>query len=315
MNHDHRISSLFLPVGDGHELYIEDCGPADAFPILFMHGGPGAGFSDRDKNFFDLTTQRVIFFDQRGAGRSKPFASLENNTTLHLVQDALRILEHFELEKCMLFGGSWGSTYALSFSVAHPEKVAGMVLRGIFLGTDAENDHFFRSGTCKTFPDAFENFLSLVPKDHQNQALLHYAHQLAHADLETQKKYADAFVRFELSCAKLIYDPQAIEDILKEEDSLAFARIESHYLSNLCFLEDGYILRNIHKIKDKPISMVHGRYDAICSAKVAFELHKALPTSQLYFTVAGHASTDTETFERLKKEATRVYSLCSGTQK
>ncbi|MCB0326108.1 MAG: prolyl aminopeptidase [Bdellovibrionales bacterium] len=302
-----RCEKHTLDVGQGHKLYIEDCGPKSAFPTLFLHGGPGAGFSEKDKTFFDLNSQRVIFFDQRGSGKSTPKASTENNTTQDLISDILSILDFFSIEQCIVFGGSWGSTLSLCFAIAHPEKVHSLILRGIFLGTSDENNHYFRDGANRIFPDVFEKFLQKVPREHQEYPIQYYEKMLHNKDIEKAEEFAKAFAAFEIGMASLHFDPDQVASEVSSEPCLAFAKIECHYLLRHCFLEEGHIMNNLSQIQDKNISIIHGRYDAICAAKVAYKLHKALPNSKLYLTKAGHHSRDEENFKALRSAVQETY--------
>ncbi|MCB1197139.1 MAG: prolyl aminopeptidase [Deltaproteobacteria bacterium] len=291
----------YIDVTEGHSLYFEDLGPKEAIPILFIHGGPGAGFTETCKIPFDLTIQRVIFFEQRGAGRSKPFASIENNTTDHLVADINRLLDHLSIQQCILYGGSWGSTLALVYAIRHTHRVLGLVLRGVFLSTQKEYDHLFVQGSQKIFPEAVEKFLSLVPKEKQNSPLAYYASMLSSESPETVELFARAFASFEISISKLDINLEHLETFLDQYNYRSLAAIECHFLSQHCFLEENYIWKHIEKIKHLPTAIAHGRYDAICAPHIAFELSKQFSKCCLDFVTAGHSSSDPKLIEALRK--------------
>src|SRR3989338_7213697 len=246
----------YLKVTDGHRLYYEVCGHPQGIPVLFVHGGPGAGFSDDNKVFFNPKAYKVIFFDQRGAGRSKPFASLRANTTDHLVQDINRLLNHFHLEKVCLFGGSWGSTLSLIYAIRYPERVTGLVLRGIYPSRNKDNAHLYNGGTKLYFPEVWERFIELVPLKHRKHPEKYYLQMMKSKNKKTKEKYTYEAAFYEMSLMKLYAKPGEIEKLIKAYNYRSLAPLECHYISERCFIPENYILKNIQKIKDKPISIV-----------------------------------------------------------
>ncbi|HVX56127.1 MAG TPA: alpha/beta fold hydrolase [Candidatus Saccharimonadales bacterium] len=276
---------FFLDVGDGHHLYVQDWGTPDAqVPILFLHGGPGNGCDDRDKAKFDPRTQRVIFHDQRGSGKSTPTGSLERNTSQDLVNDIDKLSKHLGLDKFVLTGGSWGSTLALVYGIAHPDKVAGMVVDGIFTATQEEAEWFEQGGWRDFFPDTWETYQATVPAAHRgNPSAYHYKQALGN-DAEATKRAAYDYLGMELAILKL--DDQYMQ---KPYDGFepGGGLIEMHYLAHGCFLPEGHIPKNAAKLT-MPVYLVQGRYDMVCRPKVAYELDKALPNSKLIWTINGH---------------------------
>lgn len=295
----------YLKVNKEYEIYYELSGNPLGKPVLFVHGGPGGGFLEEDKRYFNPQFFNIIHFDQRGAGRSKPFASISNNTTFDLVNDMKKLLDFLKIKKVILFGGSWGSTLSLVYAIKHPETVSYMVLRGIFFGSEAEN-HFFVYESQNTFPESWEKMANLVPKIHRNKIPEYYYKMMKSKDKKISKKYTLAWAIYELSISKLQSSENEIKRFLKKFKFESFSIIELHYLRNQCFLSKDYILKNIYRIKDIPISIVHGRYDHVARPFNAYQLYKKLPKSKLYFTFAGHSAFEKETEERLVKEMDKL---------
>ena len=295
----------YFDVGDGHHIYYELSGNPQGKPVLFVHGGPGAGFIDQDKQFFNPNIFNIITFDQRGAGRSKPFASLDNNTTTLLVNDMRKLLTMLHIDRVFLFGGSWGSTLSLVYAVRHPETVSGMVIRGVFLGTNEENNYFTYDAR-KVFPEAWEKMASLVPEGYKKRIPEYYYKMMKSKDSKVRKKFTLAWVTYEFSISKLKYSESEMKKLLRKIKYEAFSIIELHYLVNQCFIPKDYILRNVEKLKGIPVSIVHGRYDHVASPFSAYTLHKKLPDSSLYYTLAGHSSYDIDTRKRLVKEMDKL---------
>lgn len=294
----------YFKVGDGHQIYYELCGNPEGKPVMFVHGGPGGGFSDKDKRFFNLKKFNVILFDQRGSGRSKPFASLNGNTTFKLAEDMRKLLGYLKIDKIILFGGSWGSTLSLVYAIRYPETVIGMVLRGIFLGSNEENDYFVY-GVKDHFPEAWERMASLVPEKNRKNIIEYYYNQMNSKNEKIRKKFTLEWARYEFSVSKLIYSEKKVKETLKEVRYEAFSLIELHYLKNNCFLPKNYILNNAGKIKC-PVSIVHGRYDLVCSPESAYRLDEKLKNSKLFFTLAGHSASDEENEKMLIKEINKI---------
>ncbi len=286
MNQDEFTNQeLFLDVGDGHQLYVHDWGNAKAkLPILYLHGGPGNGCDDRDKNKFDPKTQRIIFHDQRGAGKSLPAGSLEHNTSQDLVEDIEKLRRQLKLDKVLLTGGSWGSTLALLYAIKYPQHVAAMVIDGVWTATKAENDWLDRGGWRIFYPDVWEKYAASVPASHQDNPTAYHFKQVFGDDAEARKKSAYAYLKMELSLLKLddIYEPKPYDEF-----EPAGGLIEMHYLSNRCFVPEGYIPDNAAKLT-MPVWLIHGRYDMVCPPRAAYDLHQALPDGHLVWTINGH---------------------------
>lgn len=297
----------YLNVPGGHELYYELYGNPKGVPVLFFHGGPGGGISEKQKGYFNPQKHNVIFYDQRGSGKSKPFASLENNTTQDLISDAKRLLDNLGLKKVFLFGGSWGSTMALLFTIAYPKMVTGMMLRGVFMATKEEVKHYIGGGAVTHFPDVWERFMSLVPESKKNNIIEYYLSQMHAENDETKEKHLYEWSFYEYSISQLEFNPSKIEKELKADKSYrSLSPIEAHYMLNNCFLKDNFILKNARKIENIPTVIVQGRYDYVCPPKYAYSLHKKLKNSKLYFVIAGHSGYDPEIHKKLVEEMEKI---------
>ena len=290
-----------LDVGDGHQLYVEQCGNSSGQPVVFIHGGPGAGCSHTDRRFFDPHHYHIILFDQRGCGRSLPFGSLEDNTTEHLVADIERIRQHLNIDMFHVFGGSWGSTLALVYAQTHPKHVKSLVLRGIFLAREQDNRWTFDGGGgTRIFADYWEEYLNALPESSE-KGNISYAYKLMTGeDRELALKVAKAWARWELSCCTLEPNEDFLKEATTDDKCWTISRHEAHFLHHGCFLKDNQILNNTHFIMHIPIVIVHGRYDIVCPFDNAWLLHKALPQSKLVISkTAGHASIEPETSHHL----------------
>lgn len=285
-----------LQVSPVHQLYYEQCGNPDGKPVVFLHGGPGAGLDLDHRRFFDPQAYRVILFEQRGAGRSTPHASLDDNTTWHLVQDIERMREHFGVEQWLVFGGSWGSTLALAYAETHPERVNGLVLRGIFLCRPKEIRWFYEDshGASAIFPETWEQYKELIPEEERDDMIGAYYRRLTSDDESVRLEAARAWSLWEASALKLIPDQDLIDEFTEPEMAIALARIECHYFINNCFFEtDNYLIENIARIRHIPAVIVHGRYDIVCPFMSAWDLHRAWPEASLEIIAnAGHAATE-----------------------
>ena len=285
-----------LRVSAVHELYYEQCGNPKGKPVVFLHGGPGAGLVPDYRRFFDPEAYRVILFDQRGSGQSVPHASLDDNTTWHLVQDIEQLREHFGVDQWLVFGGSWGSTLALAYAETHPERVNGLVLRGIFLGRQNEARWFYEDsqGASAIFPDNWEDFLRVIPKAERGDMIGAYYRRLTSTDEATRQEAARAWSIWESSALRLLPDQELIDEFSEPEKAVALARIECHYFTNNCFFEtDNYLLEHVDRICHIPAVIVHGRYDIICPLMSAWELHRAWPEATLNIIPdAGHATSE-----------------------
>lgn len=283
-----------LRVSAVHELYYEQCGNPKGKPVVFLHGGPGAGLVPDYRRFFDPEAYRVILFDQRGSGRSVPHASLDDNTTWHVVADIEQLREHFGVDQWLVFGGSWGSTLALAYAETHPERVSGLVLRGIFLGRQNEARWFYEDsqGASAIFPDNWEDFLRVIPEAERGDMIGAYYRRLTSTDESTRQEAARAWSIWESSALRLLPDQELIDEFSEPEKAVALARIECHYFTNNCFFEtDNYLLEHVDRIRHIPAVIVHGRYDIICPLMSAWELHRAWPEATLNIIPdAGHAT-------------------------
>ncbi|MEL6690585.1 MAG: prolyl aminopeptidase [Pseudomonadota bacterium] len=278
-----------LEVGDGHRVYVEQCGRPDGIPVVVLHGGPGGGCSPAMRRYFDPAKYRVVLFDQRGCGRSRPHASVENNTTWHLVSDIELIRETLGIDRWIVFGGSWGATLSLIYAQAHPDRAAALVLRGVFLMTKPELDWFYGGGAGKFWPDVWEKFTKLVPADEQGDFIEAYHRRLFSGDVMIETRYARAWSAWENALASMASDGSTGES--PAEYARAFARLENHYFREMGFLsEDQAILNCMDKIQHIPGYIVQGRYDMICPPTSAYQLSKAWPKSKLQMVPrAGHA--------------------------
>ena len=283
-----------LPVSPLHTLYYEESGNPLGKPVLFVHGGPGGGTEPRHRRFFDPTAWRIVLFDQRGCGKSRPHASLEENTTPDLVEDIEKLRRHLGIEQWTLFGGSWGSTLALAYAEAHPDRVTELVLRGIFLLRKWEIDWFYQEGASRLFPDAWEDYLAPIPPDERGDLLNAYYRRLTGPDPFVRQRAARAWSIWEGRTSTLLPDPELIARSSGEEFSLAFARIECHYFVHGAFFErDNQLLEDLPRIRHLPAVIVQGRYDVVCPAQSAYELHRAWPGSRLIIVPdAGHSANE-----------------------
>lgn len=271
---------------DGHELAVHDWGNANSDnPIIFLHGGPGSGVSNKYKQSFNPEVHRVIFFDQRGAGLSQPYGSLESNDTWKLVSDISAIADHLQIDKFTVTGGSWGSCLALVYAINNPERVKAMVLTGIFTGTKQEADWIFNGRFKEFFPDVWQKFLDQTPPEHHQNPAQYHIDRIHGTNEQMTADSARIISDLELSIMSLDdrYTPFSPEGY-----DPTHARLETHYIANNCFLEDGYILNNASKLT-MPIWLVQGRYDFVCPPSIAWNLHNALPNSKLSFTMDNHS--------------------------
>jgi proline iminopeptidase len=284
----------WLSTDGPHEIYYEECGAPRGKPAVILHGGPGGAVNPTMRRFFDPSKWRMALFDQRGCGRSRPNASLEDNTTWSLIADIERLRVHLGVEKWTVFGGSWGSTLALAYAITHPDRVEGLVLRGIFLLTQKELRWFYQDGASMLFPDAWERFLAPIPVEERGDLMAAYHKRLTHPDRRIQAEAAGAWSQWEGDTISL-RGPEARPPKFNEEDfAIAFARIESHFFTNGGFFDhDGWILRNIDRIRHIPGWIVQGRFDVVTPLDSAWALHKAWPEARFEIVWdAGHASTE-----------------------
>ncbi len=281
-----------LKVSNIHEIYYEQAGNPQGVPVVFLHGGPGGGISESHRRFFDPQYYRIILFDQRGAGKSKPLAEIAENTTWELIKDIETLREHFKISDWHVFGGSWGSTLALAYAISHPTKVKSLLLRGIFLCRPLEIRWFYQEGASYVFPDHWEKFLAPVDLKDRNEMVKTYYKLLTTGDRGNQIKAAKAWSQWEAATAHLYIDQKSIDEFENPDYALSFSRIECHYfINNAFFPTNNYLLENIAKISHIPCHIVQGRYDMVCPARSAWELKKLLPAATLeIITDAGHSA-------------------------
>lgn len=295
-----------LDVGDGHSIYWERVGTRGAKPAVFLHGGPGGGINPNQRRLFDPALYDVILFDQRGCGKSTPHASLDANTTWHLVADIERLREMTGAEKWQVFGGSWGSTLALAYAETHAERVSELVLRGIYTLTKGELDWYYQFGVSEMFPDKWEPFVAAIPEDERHELMHAYNRRLIGDDKAEQLRCAKAWSVWEGSTITLLPDHKMQEDFAGDHFAIAFARIENHFFVNAGWLEEGQLLRDAYKLKGIPGTIVHGRYDMPCPLKYAWQLSKAWPDADFHIIEgAGHAVSEPGITDRLIRTTDR----------
>lgn len=284
------FASGMMPLDDLHVMYWEQSGNPRGLPVLFLHGGPGAGASPTHRRFFDPAFYRIVVFDQRGSGRSTPLGELKANTTPHLVDDIERLRRHLDIEAWLVFGGSWGSTLALAYGEAHPERCLGFILRGIFLCRPAEID-WFLYGMRTVFPEAWREFANFLPTREQGDLLHNYYRRLIDPDPAMHLPAARVWSRFEGACSTLLPNVEASANFADDRVALGLARMEAHYFVNQIFLPENALLANIGRLRRHPATIVQGRYDMVCPIVTADDLVRAWPEAN-YIVVpdAGHSA-------------------------
>jgi proline iminopeptidase len=284
--------SGWLRVSPLHEIYWEESGNPKGKPALFVHGGPGAGADPRSRRFFDPKRYRIVVFDQRGCGRSRPHASLEDNTTWHLVADIERLRTFLGIERWLVFGGSWGSTLALAYAQAHPRRVSELVLRGIFMLRKWEIDWFYQDGAGALFPDRWENYLAAIPSRERGDLVGAYYRRLTSPNRATRVRAARAWSIWEAATSHLLTDDANIDKWGEEDFAVAVARIECHYFVNKGFLRrEDQLLRGVTRIRHIPAVIVQGRYDVVCPIRTAWDLHRRWPEADFRVVPdAGHSA-------------------------
>ena len=292
----------FLKKGK-HKIYYEQCGNPKGKPAIFLHGGPGGGCGSLSRRFFNPKKYRIILFDQRGCGRSKPHTCLEDNTTWHLIEDIESIREILDIKKWLVFGGSWGSTLAIAYAQKHPKNVSQLVLRGIFMLRQKELQWFYQYGASEMYPEAWQGFLKEIPENERDNLIEAYRKIFYGDDEEKKLSAAKAWSKWEASCSFINYNPDAVKDSLNAEFALAFALIENHYFVNKGFLDnENQLLENIDIIRNIPAVIIQGRYDVVCPPTTAYELHSKWPESELVITpFSGHSAFEKEITHELIK--------------
>jgi proline iminopeptidase len=296
----------YLKVSPLHEIFYQTGGNPKGKPVMYLHGGPGGECSPNDFRFFNPLKFNVVLHDQRGSGKSKPYGEIKENTTQYLVEDIEALRKHLQLDRVILFGGSWGTTLALAYAETYPQNVAGIVLRGVFLSTQAEIDHYYHGGTAKFYPEVHRELAASMDyperKDYPAQLLA----KLKSADPAVRDRYARIWLRYEAGIALLKKSDEMIEAFLREYNPYAFALMENYYMANGCFLEEGRLLKNAGKLVDIPMVIINGRYDMICPPAAADQLHRLLPKSTLIIVPdAGHAAFEPGTQAELLKAMRR----------
>lgn len=281
-----------LKVSDLHEIYYEESGNPKGDPVIFIHGGPGGGSSPKNRRYFDPEHYRIILFDQRGCGQSTPHAELKDNTTWDLVSDIEKLRTHLKVEKWHVFGGSWGSTLSLAYAETHPSKVKTLCIRGIFLCRPKEIQWFYQKGASFIFPDYWDEYLKPIPENERGDLVKAYYKRLTSEDRATRLEAAKAWSVWEGSTSRLYPDQDLMHDFNDPDFAIAFARIECHYFThNAFFKTDNWLIENVGAIRKIPTTIVQGRYDVVCPAESAWELHKAFPEAKLMMIPdAGHSA-------------------------
>ncbi len=284
---------LTFEVGDEHVLYGREYGSPDGIPVVFLHGGPGAGCEPYHSRFFDPQKYRIILYDQRGAGRSTPHASLQANTTHHLIADLEHIRENLGVDRWLVFGGSWGSTLALAYAQSHSDKVLALVLRGIFLCRDNDVQWFYQHGADHIFPDHWAEFYNHIPGGERDNLVAAYHRRLTGDDEIARMAAAKIWSQWEGRSATLRPNASLQDHFTDPHVALSLARIECDYFYNNCWLEPDQLLRDAARLRDIPGVIIHGRYDVVCPVIQAFELHAAWPQAELQIIPeAGHAASE-----------------------
>lgn len=301
MNSKQLTKTGFLKVSKNHKIYYEDCGNPNGEIILFIHGGPGAGFSEIDKRFFNFDIHRVLFFDQRGASKSIPFGCIEENTTQDLINDINKLLDYLAIDKVLIFGGSWGTTLGLVYAIQNPNRIRGLLLRGVFLANKDSVEHYLNGGVKKEFPEIWKRFSQNVPKESNLSIAEFYLDKMINGTPEEKRHFSYEWAFYEISIYK--------KDILKEEVVAVLERIpyeslsimETHYLRNNYFFNENYILKNLSQIELIPIKIVHGKDDAICPVRFAIDLNSKLKNSEIFVLEGGHSDSEPEIENKLKE--------------
>lgn len=300
-----------LPVDGGHNLYVEEVGNPKGIPVLMVHGGPGGGCNEQDRRFCDADRYRIVLFDQRGAGRSTPHASLAVNTTQYLVDDIEKIRRLLHIEQWLLMGGSWGSTLSLVYAQSHPERVLGLILRGVYLCRKQDIDWFYQHGASRIFPDYWEDFVAPIPRRERDNIMAAYHRRLGSENEEIQMEAAQAWAKWDSRCATLSPSPEVIGRFENPDHAFAVARLASHYFVNGMFLGPNQIIADSHRLQDIPGILVHGRYDMECAPDNAVALQQAWPRAKLVIVPdAGHAAAEppiTDTLVRATQSMSAMF--------
>lgn len=289
-----------LQVDELHHLHIEECGNPEGIPILFVHGGPGGSYSPIHRQFFNPRLYRIVLFDQRGCGKSRPHGCLTNNTTAHLIEDMEKIRQHLGIEQWVLFGGSWGSTLSLLYAQSYPARVLGMILRGIFLCRPQDIHWFYQEGASRLFPDYWQDFIAPIPEEKRTQLVQAYYEILTGENEVLRMKAAETWSIWEGRTSTLETDESIVKHFAKPHHALAMARIECHYFVHDSFIEPNQILDQAHLLPQVPTTLVHGRYDVVCPIDQAYALAEKLPEAVFQISpTSGHSALEIDILERL----------------
>lgn len=296
-----------LPVSQLHTIFWERSGNPNGEPVIVIHGGPGGGSQPSYRQYFNPEKFDIIQFDQRGCGKSTPYAELNENNTQNSVSDIEALRNHFGIDSWHVFGGSWGSTLSLIYAQNHPSRARSLVLRGIFMCRKSELHWFYQDGASHVFPDAFEPYSTHIPESERNDLIAAYYRRLTSEDVSIRRAAAKEWTRWEMATSRMFPDPDYLEKAEDLDFAVAFARIECHYFINGIFVEDGHILNNCDKIVNIPTTIIQGRYDMVCPTKSAWELHKALQNSNLVIVPdAGHSMGETSIARELVKATDEI---------
>ena len=296
-----------LPVSQLHTIFWERSGNPNGEPVIVIHGGPGGGSQPSYRQYFNPEKFDIIQFDQRGCGKSTPYAELNENNTQNSVSDIEALRNHFGIDSWHVFGGSWGSTLSLIYAQNHPSRAISLVLRGIFMCRKSELHWFYQDGASHVFPDAFEPYSTHIPESERNDLIAAYYRRLTSEDVSIRRAAAKEWTRWEMATSRMFPDPDYLEKAEDLDFAVAFARIECHYFINGIFVEDGHILNNCDKIVNIPTTIIQGRYDMVCPTKSAWELHKALQNSNLVIVPdAGHSMGETSIARELVKATDEI---------
>lgn len=277
-----------LDVGDGHSLYVEVSGNENGIPVLFLHGGPGAGSSEIYRRYFNPKKYKIIIFDQRGCGKSTPFGACENNTSEQLINDIKLILHHLNVQEIVIYGGSWGSTLALLYSEKYPESVKTLVLRGIFLCRKSDIQWFYQKGADSIFPEYWRDFLKDIPSSEKNDILTAFHNRIHSQNRQVSNQFCKQWSIWEGNCSSLRPNSKVVEQF--DKCAISLAKIETHFFKNNCFIKENQIIENINKIRHIRCFIVHGRYDIVCPINQAVDLHNNYDNSELnIIDDAGHS--------------------------
>jgi len=295
------FNTFYLNVSSIHTIFVEESGDPNGKPIIFLHGGPGGGIEPIYRQYFNPKKWRIIIFDQRGCGKSIPHAELKENTTWDLVEDIEKIRKYLKIKSWVVFGGSWGSTLSLTYAIKHSNRCKGLILRGIFLLRKIEIDWFYQEGCSYIYPDAWEEYLEVIPKNKRDNLVKAYYEKLTSNNVKSRIEAAKSWSKWEASTSKLIQNQKSLHHFDNEKVAEAFARIECHYFTNRGFFDsDTWILDNVSKIKHIPNIIIQGRYDVVCPMRSAWDLHEKWEKSNLIIIPdAGHSMLEKGIQEKL----------------